>query len=202
MPDVDLLPLNLRAGWRKVSNYLADRASVDEVAHATARALAQTLRKVGGAPGLPEIAETTRRWALAAEGELELGVSSGQVCVPRRDQVPTLIAEQVASTLIATGAPDLARATPEQALEVLAVHLVRELACHYGFDRIAVQLLRDPQQRPDELAARVDCVLQHPVLVTFAARLARRPSGAGLRAPRRRRSGQPLAHDTDLETLR
>jgi hypothetical protein len=57
VPDVDLLPLALPPSWKAVHDYLGDGAGTDDVAHATVRALAKTMRDVHGVPRLREIAE-------------------------------------------------------------------------------------------------------------------------------------------------
>jgi hypothetical protein len=201
MPDVDLLPLALPPRWKGVHNYLVDGAGVDDVARATVRALAQTLRDVHGAPRLCEIAEQMRLAAHAAEYELDLGLSSPTVCRPRGDDIPTMIAEQVASSLLATRRAELALAMPEQALQTLALELVREFARHYGFDRIAVLLLRDPQEHPVELAARIDLALKHPMVATLAKHFAGNPTAKNLRAPSRPGSSSSISLDADLETF-
>ncbi len=81
MPDVDLLPLALPPRWKAVHDYLVDGASTtDDVGVAIARALAQTLRDVHGVPRLRGVAEQMRLAAHAAEYELDLGLSSLEVC--------------------------------------------------------------------------------------------------------------------------
>ncbi len=202
MPDVDLLPLVLPPSWKAVHDYLVDGASIDDVAGAAVRALAQTLRDVNGVPRLREIAEDMHLAAHAAEYELDLGLNSLEICRPRDDDLPTMIAEQVVSSLVATRVTELALATPEQALQILALEVAREFACHYGFDRIAVLLLRDPEQHPVELAARIDLALAHPLVVTLAARFAGNPTATRLRAPSRPGSSPSIPLDADLETFR
>lgn len=201
MPDVDLLPLTLGPGWAKVRNYLEDESTTEEVAWATASAVAKTLRGTDGVPSLPEIAEELRLAAHAAEYQLDLGLASSEVCELRADSVPTMIAKQVASALITTRRAELASASPKEARGILALETVRELARHYGLDRIAVLLLRDPQRRPTDLAARLDLVLQHQAMVSLGASFARWPTGGRLRAPRRPRSRAPLPIDADLESF-
>ena len=200
MPDVDLLPLALPPRWKAVHDYLVDGASsTDDVGVAIARALAQTLRDVHGVPRLGEIADQMRLTGDAAEYELDLGLSSLEVCRPRGDDIPTMIAEQVASSLLMTRRAEFAVATPKQALRTLALELTRELARHYGLDRIAVRLLRDPQQDPVELATRIDLALDHPVVVTLATRFAGDPTCKRLRAPNRPGPSSSISLDTDLE---
>jgi hypothetical protein len=118
------------------------------------------------------------------------------------EHVPTKIAERAAAALAMTMQRELALVSPADATLLLARRVVKDLAYHYGFDRMVQALPRESYGHGD-LRAVMTAALTGDAMAKLAARFASRPTGEGLRAPARRRSNLALADllDTDLELL-
>lgn len=200
MPDDDRIPGYLTAPWRKVFRCLQGREPAERTADAVACALAATLRTVHGVPGLEGIT--------AQMQEAGAGGIVGQSRVPdseeARRHVPTDIAERAAAALAATMPEVLALVSPDQAALMLAERVVADLAYHYGLDRIAPLLVAEGAYDSSELHGLLAEILGSEQISKLAKRLLARPSGTGLRAPRRRRSRIPLEDllDADLAEVR
>ena len=97
---------------------------------------------------------------------------------------------------------ELALVSPADATLLLARRVVKDLAYHYGFDRM-VQALPQVSYRQGDLRAVMTAALTGEKMAKLAARFASRPTGEGLRAPARRVPKRALADllDTDLESL-
>jgi hypothetical protein len=197
MPDVDVLPSGLGRKWRRVLNLIRDERDLDEIAQATATAVAHGMKSTGGVARLPDIAEACCLAARQVESELDFSLPLPAIdeIVPRN--VPAMIAAEAATVLVSTRTAELADASTSLARQLVAVETIRRFARHEGLDRIAVRLLRDLDRDPDDLAMRIDLVLEHPVIVRLAESFARQPTSERLRAPSRRRI--QITADTDLE---
>jgi len=103
-----------------------------------------------------------------------------------RAHVPTKIAERAAATLAMTMQRELALVSPADATLLLARRVVKDLAYHYGFDRMVQALPRESYGHGD-LRAVMTAVLTGDPMAKLAARFASRPTGDGLRAPARAR---------------
>jgi hypothetical protein len=195
MPDDDRFPRYLSPAWRKVLRCLQGHDPAERVGDAVTKALAATIRSIHGIPSLPSLAEKMREAASIGD-QLRFDSAAG------RAHVPTKIAERAAATLAMTMQHELALVSPVDATLLLARRVVKDLAYHYGFDRM-VQALPRESYRHGDLRAVMTAVLAGDPMAKLAARFASRPTGDGLRAPARREVKRTLADvlDTDLELL-
>jgi hypothetical protein len=195
MPDDDRFPRYLSPAWRKVLRYLEGHDPAERVGDAVTKALAGTIRTVHGIPSLPELAAKMREAALGGDS-VRFGSSAG------RSHIPTKIAERAAASMAVTMQRELALVSPADATLLLARRVVKDLAYHFGFDRMVQALLRESYEHGD-LRAVMTAVLDGDPVARLAARFASRPSGEGLRAPARPRPKRTLADviGADLETL-
>ena len=99
--------------------------------------------------------------------------------------MPTKIAERAAASLAVTMQGELALVSPADATLLLARRVVKDLAYHYGFDRMVQALPQESYGRGD-LRAVMTAVLAGDPLAKLAASFASRPTGEGLRAPAKR----------------
>lgn len=195
MPDDDRFPRYLSPAWRKVLRCLQGHDPAERVGDAVTKAVAATIRTIHGIPSLPSLAEKMRE-AAATGDSLRLDSQAS------REHVPTKIAERAASTLAVTMQRDLALVSPADATLLLARRVVKDLAYHYGFDRM-IQALPQGSYRHGDLRAVMTAALAGDPMAKLAARFASRPTGEGLRAPAKRGQRRALADllDTDLESL-
>ena len=195
MPDDDRFPRYLSPAWRKVLRCLQGHDPAERVGDAVTKALAATIRSIHGIPSLPSLAEKMLE-AASVGGPLRLDSAAG------RAHVPTKIAERAAATLAMTMQRELALVSPADATVLLARTVVKDLAYHYGFDRMVQALPRESYGYGD-LRAVMTAVLAGDPVAKLAARFASRPTGDGLRAPARPEVKRTLADvlDTDLELL-
>jgi hypothetical protein len=195
MPDDDRFPRYLSPAWRKVLRCLQGHDPADRVGDAVTKALAATIRTIHGIPSLPSLAEKMREAASRGDS-VHFAPPAG------REHVPTKIAERAAATLATTMQRELALVSPADAALLLARRVVKDLAYHYGFDRM-VQALPQESYGYGDLRAVMTAALAGDPMAKLAARFASRPTGEGLRAPARRGQKRALADllDTDLESL-
>jgi hypothetical protein len=195
MPDDDRFPRYLSPAWRKVLHCLQGHDSAERVGDAVTKALAATIRAIHGIPSLPSLAEKMRE-AGSGGDPLRFDSPAG------REHVPTKIAERAAAALAMTMQRELALVSPADATQLLAGRVVKDLACHCGFDRM-VQVLPRESYGHGDLRAVMTAALTGDPIAKLAARFASRPTGEGLRAPARREPKQALADllDTDLDSL-
>lgn len=195
MPDDDRFPRYLSPAWRKVLRCLQGQDPADRVGDAVTKALAATIRTIHGIPSLPSLAEKMHEAASRGDS-LHFDPPAG------REHVPTKIAERAAATLAMTMQRELALVSPADATLLLARRVVKDLAYHYGFDRM-VQALPQESYGYGDLRAVMTAALAGDPMAKLAARFASRPTGEGLRAPARRGQKRALADllDTDLESL-
>jgi len=195
MPDDDRFPRYLSPAWGKVLRCLQGHDPVERVGDAVTKAVAATIRTVNGIPSLPSLAEKMREAASRGDS-LRFDSPAG------REHVPTRIAEQAAASLAITMQGELALVSPTGATLLLARRVVKDLAYHYGFDRM-VQALPPESYGHGDLRAVMTAALAGDPLAKLAARFASRPTGEGLRA-RARRGPKPTLKNllnTDLESL-
>jgi hypothetical protein len=189
--DDDRFPRYLSPAWRTVLHCLQGHDPAERVADAVTKALAATIRAVHGIPSLPGIAEKMREAATNGDS-LRFDATA------RREHVPTKIAERAAAALAMTMQRELALVSPADATLLLARRVVKDLAYHYGFDRMVQALPRESFGHGD-LRAVMTAVLAGDPVAELAARFASRPTGEGLRAPARRqpKRAQPALLDRD-----
>lgn len=195
MPDDDRFPRYLSPAWKKVLGCLTGHDPAERVGDAVTKAVAATIRTIHGIPALPSLAEKMRE--AATKGDLlRFDFRAG------REHVPTTIAERAASALAVTMQRELALVSPADATLLLARRVVKDLAYHYGFDRMIEALPLGPYGHGD-LRAVMAAALAGDPMSKLAARFAAWPTGEGLRAPARRGRKRALADllDTDLESL-
>jgi hypothetical protein len=195
MPDDDRFPRYLSPAWRKVLRCLQGHDPADRVGDAVTKALAATIRTIHGIPSLPSLAEKMREAASRGDS-VHFDPPAG------REHVPTKIAERAAATLATTMQRELALVSPADATLLLARRVVKDLAYHYGFDRM-VQALPQESYGYGDLRAVMTAALAGDPMAKLAARFASRPTGEGLRAPARRGQKRALADllDTNLDSL-
>jgi hypothetical protein len=195
MPDDDRFPKYLSPAWLKVLGCLRGHDPVERVGDAVTKAVAATIRTVHGVPSLPSLAERMREAAVNGD-PLRFGAPA------TREHVPTKIAERAAAALAVTMQRELALVSPADATLLLARRVVKDLAYHYGFDRMIQALTRESYGHGD-LRAVMTAALAGDPMAKLAARFASRPTGEGVRAPARHRPKRALADllDTDLESL-
>jgi hypothetical protein len=195
MPDDDRFPRYLSPAWRKVLRCVQGHDPAERVGDAVTKALAATIRTVHGIPSLPTLGEKMREAALRGDS-LRISSPAG------REHVPTKIAERAAAALAVTMQRELALVSPADATLLLARRVVKDLAYHYGFDRM-IQALPQESYGYGDLRAVMTAALNGDPMAQLAARFASRPTGEGLRAPARREPKRTLADllDTDLESL-
>ena len=195
MPDDDRFPRYLSPAWRKVLRCLQGHDPADRVGDAVTNALAATIRTIHGIPSLPSLAEKMRKAASRGDS-LHFDPPAG------REHVPTKIAERAAATLAMTMQRELALVSPADATLLFARRVVKDLAYHYGFDRM-VQALPQESYGYGDLRAVMTAALAGDPMARLAAGFASRPTGEGLRAPARRGQKRAPADllDTDLESL-
>lgn len=195
MPDDDRFPRYLSPAWKKVLDSLKGRDPAERVGDAVTKAVAATIRTIHGIPSLPSLAEKMREAAMKGDS-LRFDTRTG------REHVPTKIAERAASTLAATMQRELALVSPADATLLLARRVVKDLAYHYGFDRM-VQALPQGSYEYGDLRAVMTAALAGDPMTKLATRFAARPTGEGVRAPAGRGRKRALADllNTDLESL-
>jgi hypothetical protein len=198
MPDDDRFSKYLTPPWRKVLSSLQGHDSAERIADVVAQALAATVRTVHGVPSLASL--TDRMLEAAREGRsIQQGATASGAM---RGHVPTEIAERAAAVLAATMQRELALVSPGQAAVLLARRVLADMAYHYGFDRM-VQRLLNQEYTGAELRAVMTEALDGEQVYRLATRFLSRPSGEGLRAPKRRLRKRPIEEilTTDLEAL-
>jgi hypothetical protein len=195
MPDDDRFPKYLSPAWRGVLRCLQGHDPVERVGDAVTKAVAATIRAVHGIPSLPSLAERMREAALNGDSLRPSATAS-------REHVPTKIAERAAAAIAATMQRELALVSPADATLLLARRVVKDLAYHYGFDRMILALPQESYGHGD-LRAVMTAALAGDPMAKLAARFASRPTGEGLRAPARSQPKRALAEllDTDLDSL-
>lgn len=191
MPDDDRIPRNLTGKWNKVLRCLRNRLPKDETTNAVTSAIAETIRRVHGVPDLPVIAARMQQSAAAGTADRSRIPGSGRA----RVHVPTDVAERAAAGFAATMQSDLALISPAQAAFLLARRVVDGLAHVYGLDRIAPLLAAEGSYTTGELQGLFNEILASDQVSKLAKYLLKRPTGEGLRAPRR---GRPRRQTRDL----
>jgi hypothetical protein len=158
MPDDDRFPRYLSPAWRTVLRSRQGHDPAERVGDAVTKALAATIRAVHRIPSLPSLAEKMREAASRGDPP-RFDYPAG------REHVPTKIAERAAATLAMTMQRDLALVSPAGATLLLARRVVKDLAYHYGFDRMVQALphrsgwLRFPGSEPRPLRLGVEAQL-------------------------------------------
>lgn len=184
MPDDDRIPRKVTGKWNKVLRCLRNRLPAEDTTDAVASAIAETIRDVHGVPDLPVIAVRMRQAATAG--------TAVHSCVPgserARTHVPTDVAERAAAGFAATMQSELALVSPAQAAFLLARRVVAGLAYSYGLDRIAPLLAAEGSYTTAELQGLFNEILASEQVSRLAKYLLKRPTGQGLRAPRRQRA--------------
>lgn len=200
MPDDDRLPKNLPPRWRAVARALERGDDIDALSELTEKAIAATIRNIGGVPAINEISDQAHRAAsarcdtLPIDG-LQVGLSA------KRDRLPqTDLAWGRARVLVETRTEELA-ADAASARHKVAVSVVRALAHHFGFGRIVPELIDRAPWTADDLHERCVQVLAQPGVDKLAASLLRRPDGQDIQAPRRRRPSTESLLETSVEDL-
>jgi len=195
MPDDDRFPKYLSPAWRKVLHCLQGHDPAERVSDVVAKALAATIRAIHGVPSLASLAEQMCQAASSGDSP-RFDSAAG------RAHVPTKIAERAASALAMTMQHELALVSPAEATQLLARRVIKDLAYHYGFDRM-VQALPRESYRQGDLRAVMTAALAGDGMARLAERFASRPTGEGLRAPARRRPKRALVEllETDLDSL-
>jgi hypothetical protein len=183
MPDDDRIPRSLTGKWNKVLRCLRNRLPKEDTTDAVASAIAETIRYVHGVPDLPVIAARMQQAATAGAAVHSRIPGSERA----RMHVPTDVAERAAAGFAATMQSELALVSPAQAAFLLARRIIDGLAYSYGLDRIAPLLAAEGSYTIAELQDLFNEILASEQVSKLAKYLLKRPTGQGLRAPRRQR---------------
>ncbi len=133
MPDLDIIERGLSPGWRKPYRLLAGEQPAPHVAKALLQAVALSLRRNGGVPGLIEIAETLARFNAGSLVVQELFGRLRFVEESHGRHRHTRVAARAAQRLAAGAqAGQVLLAAP---LPTLATHFCHELVDHQLFGR-------------------------------------------------------------------
>ncbi len=149
-------------------------------------ALADTLRRAGGCPGLGAIAEAAERGrAATAVTDVQL---AGQVALRKVRGMPAQQHVQAAldsaRSLVSTG--DLDGLRGEQVQRRVAMSFLERLIRANLLDRITPKLMQQPGRSLDDLVPYMDHCIDQADLQALADRLLAHEDGRGLRAPSRR----------------
>jgi hypothetical protein len=202
MPDDDRFTRSLPPGWRKVRRAFEHEADFDTVSQLTERALAATIRDIGGVPPIQEICDEAHRVARERSAILPIDAAQPKLW-PKKDRRPQVdLAWSQARMLVETRTEELA-ADRGTARHEVAVRIVRALAYQFGFGRFLPGLVekKDRTWSADELRDRCAQVLAGPGIDKLADALLRRPDGQQVKAPRRRRPATQEILDTAVEDL-
>ncbi|MEQ4724341.1 hypothetical protein [Nonomuraea sp. B19D2] len=201
MPDDDRLPKSLPRKWKAVACALEEGDSLPALSALVEKALAATIRDIGGVPLINEICDQVHRVARMRCHTLPLDGYRLELS-PRHDRLPqTDVAWNRARVLLETRTEDLA-ANLKDTRHRVAVSVVRALAYHFGFSRILPALIDRAPWTADELRDRCAQVLSQPGIDKLADGLLRRPDGHGVRAPRHKRPSVEAVLSMSLEDLR
>jgi hypothetical protein len=200
MPDDDRFPRKLPRRWRAVKRALEVGDGLDGLSDLTEKAIAATIRDIGGVPAIHQICDEAHRVARARCAALPIdGYQPG--LSPRRDRLPqTELAWSRARVLLETRTEDLA-GDADSARHEIAVSVVRALAYHFGFGRFVPGLVEQNRWRADELRERCAEVLAQPGIDKLADFLLKRPDGQRVNAPPRRRPTTEKLLRMSLEEL-
>lgn len=201
MPDDDRLPRLLTRKWKAVARGLERGDSLYTLTALVEKALAATIRDIGGVPLINEIGEQVHHIARVRCNTLPLdGCRPG--LSPKLDRLPqTELAWSRARVLLETRTAELA-ADLKAARHRVAVSVVRALAYHFGLSRIVPALIDHAPWTANELRQRCAQVLSQPGIDRLADYLLERPDGHGVRAPRRERPSIEDLLGMSLEDLR
>ncbi|MCP2335245.1 hypothetical protein [Actinomadura rupiterrae] len=198
MPDDDRFPRSLPPKWLAVRRAFERGDVLDTLSRLVEKALADTLRRIGGVPALQEISDEAHQ---VARARCETLPFEGAVPHLRRryDRLPqTELTYQRTRVLLETRTEELAQ-NPETTRRLIAVAVVRAAAHQFGFGRFLPNLVDSDRWDAAELLQRSEQVLDLAKLDKLAEALIRHPDGNGLQAPRHKR--QPIALDTPLEDV-
>ncbi|MHB1526648.1 MAG: hypothetical protein ACYCZN_10265 [Candidatus Dormibacteria bacterium] len=181
MPDLDHLPKGFLLAWRSVADAIRGRQQPTLVGDAIEKALARTLRKAGGLPEAPELAEAIRRsCVLQSIQPLERAIES--LDVARAGGIVAAVVD-AAWALVATGDGD---GTSSPDLDVLA-----ELSLERMIQKLCLGPL-EPNLVPAifasvaELRAYYRACVSEVDLHSFVEQLARSGYSGRVHAPRTR----------------
>lgn len=194
MPDRDWYTWNVARNWRNAARRIEEGASLPRAADLALRALTRTLRETGGVPGLDDIAGIVREYAAGRKTIPEAFAALRQANLRVGGSQLTQFAKQAAeSTIVAI---DRHEAKGDAAHEIRC----RFIEC--AFEGLLFGPARWRWVSPrfgtfkEAHDWQLECIaLMAPRIEKLAQALARRPSGAGLRAPSR---SSPRERTADL----
>jgi hypothetical protein len=200
MPDDDRLPRSLPRKWRAVAGALERGDDLGTLSYLTEKAIASTIRDIGGVPAINEICDRAHQAACARCDALPIdGLQAG--LSPKRDRLPqTELAWGRARVLVETHAEDLA-ADAAGARHKIAASIVRAIAHHFGFARFVPTLVDRAPWTANDLHERCAQVLCQPGIDKLAGSLLRRPDGQRVHAPRHVRPSTEILLEMSVEEL-
>lgn len=171
--------------WRRPYRLAKGDASAALVASEATKALAATLRRTGGCPGLPALAAVVARAVRRPDDDAWRGEAE-RVVRSVGGHKHSRLAHEIAEGLIETDAARLVLLTDAAIGAEVATALLRRLALSYAFGPIQPVLIAERfGSAADAIAFEAEC-LASMNLEPIAAQLLRSPSGERLRAPARR----------------
>ena len=185
MPDRDIMYSKLVPCWRRPYRLAKGDASAALVASEADKALAATLRRTGGCPGLPALAAVVAR-AVRRPGDDTWRGEAERVVRSVGGHKHSRLAQEVAEGLIEADVARLTQLTDDAIETEVAKAVLRRLALSYAFGPIQPVLIAERfGSAADAIAFEAEC-LASMNLEPIAAQLLRSPSGEKLRAPARR----------------
>jgi len=197
MPDVDVINRALPPSWRRPANLVRSHASPRTVGDAIVTALAETLRRTGGCPGLARLVQGAHRAASGGD-RAALDVAADQVLAAARGarafhHVQTAV--EVTRAMVGTG--ELTGLTAEEVADRIALAFLHRLVRMYLLDRVAPAVMQETALSAGKALTYMDECLSNANLAALARRLLLHEDGQNLRAPARRaprRSTADLLH--------
>jgi hypothetical protein len=184
MPDDDVIYTRLVRGWHRAGKLFQSDAPAEEVADAVSTALCDTLRRLGGCPGLPEMISALEGSLRAGNGS-SWGEQAKQLVRRANGHVHTRLLREVCRGLLAS-APEALRQLGSDALKQrVTSEFVSRLAVHHLFSRLRPESWEKRGRLSLARTREQECRQALPI-TAIARRLLAHPVGIGLRAPARR----------------
>ena len=186
MPDRDIFSRYAAPGWHTPMKCFYVSADPDEVARATLRSVAQTLRRRGGLAPLAELAEIVRNHD---EGRTTALRALARVQAIQADQQFDLHVRIAAVTVSRMIAERYSGGDPfSQPAQELAGRFIRDLISHHVFERGRPELMVQRFGQDESLRASFEgrcweAIVAGGRLEKLSAQLVRDPSGASIRLP-------------------
>jgi len=186
VPDRDIIYATLAQPWRRAYRLARGDASADVVARAAEKALAETLRRSKGCPGLDDLAAAVVRGI--REGGSAWQDQADSVVHRFWHSQHTRTARQIADAFVEAHGAESASDTDAVVARRFGSEVLRRLTLQYGFGPVQSTLAAARfGSTPDTINFENTCLAMMR-LEPMAARLLANPEAQGLRAPVERRT--------------